>query len=215
MFDYLILDIKKNVYNVKMSDFKELTAFQIVWFCSFLFAVLGMIFSPGSKFEFRICFYILAVVLLPIYLIYSKYDKYNRLDQLRGRYINRNIYGLTVLLKERKWNLYNEKGITWIIEQCDRELEKKSFFSQPNATFGKIVSFVLTLTLTFLVQIFNKDEIKTFLSTYGLKILYLVLVFFALFIGLGLIINGFLIGRKDIYRYVKADMEYLLLRVRA
>lgn len=159
-------------------------------------------------------FYILAVLLLLIYLIYLKYDKYHRLEQLRGRYINKNIYGLTVLLKEQKWNLYNEKGITWIIEQCDRELEKKSFFSQLSATFGKIVSFVLTLTLTFFAQIFNTDEIKTFLSTYGLNILYLVLIFFALFIGLGLLINGFLIGRKDIYRYVKADMEYLLLRVR-
>ena len=56
MFDCLILDIKKNVYNVKMSDFKELTAVQIVWFCSFFFAVLGMIFNPAVSLNLEFVF---------------------------------------------------------------------------------------------------------------------------------------------------------------
>lgn len=216
MFDYLILDIKKNVYglNLSVSDFKKLTMFQKVWLACFIIAVLGMTISPVDKTRIRLFCYIVAIVLPFVCILHTKYDKYKRLDQLRDRYFERNICRLAVLLKDPKWNLYNEKGIKWIIEQCDRVLEKKSFFSKVNDTAGKIVSLVLPLTLTFLVQIFGTDEIKTFLSTYGVPILYLILICVFLFIGISLIVKGVMTGHKDIYRYVKADMEYLLLRVR-
>lgn len=214
MFDNLILYIKENVYGIKISDLKELTPFRIIWFCIYLIAVLGIFISPVSKYMLRFSLYIFAVALLLIYHFYLKYKRFKRPDQFRDRYFNRIICRLAVPFKDPKSNMYSEQKIEKIIEICDDMLKENSFSSKINHIFRVYILPFLSFLLTLLMQSFSRDEIRTFLSEYGMNMLYLVFIYSLLFCGIGLIINGFLMARKDVYRVMKRDLEYLLLLIR-
>lgn len=60
----------------------------------------------------------------------------------------------------------------------------------------------------------NMYSEQKILSEYAMNMLYLVFIYSLLFCGIGLIIHGFLMVRKDVYRVMKRDLEYLLLVIR-
>lgn len=214
MFKYLVLDIKREVYRIRRSDFRRLKVFEMIWGIIFIFMVIVFVVGSFLKPKIQFFFYLLSVLWMVVFFVYDKYEETRHLDQYRKTYFNRKICRLIMVLKKPEWNLYNEPGIQWIIEQCNWKLEKEGSILHIGRGIGKWIYIILPPFLTFFLRIINENDILDFLRKYDTLLSDMLIFLFSFVTGIALLAVAWRHVKNDFYLDIRNDMEYLLVKIK-
>lgn len=133
-------------------------------------------------------------------------------NELRDRYENEVLKSLIRVLERPEWKLWNEKGIQWIIQQCDNKIRGKRFLDSIRPFAGMVFSAVLMPLVLFFLELIAKDQTEETLLLFigGISIVGIMVI------SMAWIVYVLLVFQKDssqnTYRRLREDLWYLLLR---
>lgn len=210
MFEYLFLEIKQEVYQIRKDDWKTVSRVSMACFGgTMLCLIVFLVLKVTINWEYSYLFYFGALVFIVLIAISETIEKNRKLEDHRQWYFIRRIKNLKQILEDSRWNLYDLNGIEKVKELCRSRIEKKSmmagFCNYWSNFFTVVLIPMVTLGLGALVSE-KSDKDVLGITVGGL------FIFFA-FAGTIFLIKWIceLIHdmKKGFYQTLLEDMDYL------
>ena len=211
MFDSFFEEYRKicQGYDKKVWIF---TIFCIIGFlCTVTFPFFKIFGVPISEVRF-IILVVLAVFFVIVLCVVSWLEK--KSDQkFQRRNFNIRIAILKELLEYDKYKMHSPKGLDYLIESCEKKINKKNLSEIPAAFKNFFVVFIYPL-ITLLIGLFAKEidinKLEKNVSwDYAVLIAYGLIVVPSFFIILKSLFPYFMYGNKSKYECLLNDLEYL------
>lgn len=209
MFEFLLKEIKREVYKEKLKSWKDLTVFEK---CSLvLLLIFSILFLVGSiqKWKTSSVFYILLIILVGVIYRYSTQKEKRQHEKLKNEYLLHNIFTLKKILRKHEWNMYNLEGIGTLKAICRARVEKANEPSWISKYIIRVFTIIVIPTVMLgLGAALNDKEIDVIMGVLGgflsVTFLIVIIIFFCIILGEIPFQN-----KKSFYESLIEDLEYL------
>jgi|GEM_PF-1343006 len=124
MFEHFFNDYKDSINSFQ----RKLTWYEVLMIVSFIVFLFIFIISVSVVFNYIVIaisfsMFLTSILIIYIYgkVLYKKHRKY-----LAENHKNNKVGTLTDILDSKQYSLYSEKGIDWLIQCCQKKLNKNT-----------------------------------------------------------------------------------------
>lgn len=205
MFDLFFLKYKDTFHKASL---KNIAVFECLLLGILLISACTIIFSAyisANQEVFGVSLIAIIIDIIGIF-IYEKIKSHKQIDARIQNYKTNKIDKLTDLLKEHTYNLYSIEGITWLINCCEKNIEPKQ-----SVPLGSTIFPILTLAFGVILKDMPMDDVISMTTALIIIIVLVVLLQKYAFSYICEIVQN---PDKDLYKYLKNELEYILIQLK-
>lgn len=204
MFEYVFRCYKADICDKEIArNLKQMS--WVVWGVSIAFICLFFFLFYTLKKKMMIPSIIVFIFICLADLLSDPYENNKKKKERHLEldiYLSETVTPLQNLLKSEPCNLYNNKGIDWLVSRCNEMIDG----SRIKSPFAQMSHFVLPFITLFLGAILVKMD-----ST-GIAVIFLIVVFFYMVILLYQVLRTLLSGIETGFaERLLHDLEYIRL----
>lgn len=215
MFYYILEEYMNSIYNNNNTrTFREFSITEKVM--SFVLISSGIGFLVFMLLNILYAYGISLIILIVDMIFIIRYSdrrckKSNLI--LVEEYKNNKLEKLTKLLKYKEWNLYNSKGIAWIIEMCNQKLsEEKTLLTYINPVktfFGSIIYPIIAAVTAIVINDMDSVEVVRL----AILVIGILVEIFAIGYMVLPLFEGVANKKKEIIKKLRDDLKYLQMKI--
>lgn len=216
MFQFFLSEYKKINSSQKKIHIKLLTKCDIILIVTLIISSIVLLVFQYFKIHFIAS---LLAIIMPI--IVACIDCYNRNKHLNlmalenaSNYKSNRIKKLVDLCNNPTFNLYNKKGIDFLISMCNKKLNEEtiasSFTKAASFFFNKLLYPVIAFIGGFVIS--KIDDIY-YIINISIQLILLMIICFFLYMAVKPLIDDHLHPNKEIIENLRDDLEYIKLEI--
>ena len=216
MFQFFLSEYKKINSSQKKIHIKLLTKCDIILIVTFIISSIVLLVFQYFKIHFIAS---LLAIIMPI--IVSCIDCYNRNKHLNlmalenaSNYKSNRIKKLVDLCNNPTFNLYNKKGLDFLISMCNKKLNEEtiasSFTKAASFFFNKLLYPVIAFIGGFVI---SKIDGIYYIINISIQLILLMIICFFLYMAVKPLIDDYLHPDKEIIENLRDDLEYIKLEI--
>ena len=216
MFQFFLSEYKKINSSPKKIHIKLLTKCDIILIVTLIISSIVLLVFQYFKIHFIAS---LLAIIMPI--IVACIDCYNRNKHLNlmalenaSNYKSNRIKKLVDLCNNPTFNLYDKKGIDFLISMCNKKLNEETIAS----SFTKAASFFFNNLLYPVIAfiggfVISKIDGIYYIINISIQLILLMIICFFLYMAVKPLIDDHLHPNKDIIENLRDDLEYIKLEI--
>lgn len=216
MFQFFLLEYKKINSSPKKIHIKLLTKCDIILIVTLIISSIVLLVFQYFKIHFIAS---LLAIIMPI--IVACIDCYNRNKHLNlmalenaSNYKSNRIKKLVDLCNNPTFNLYDKKGIDFLISMCNKKLNEETIAS----SFTKAASFFFNNLLYPVIAfiggfVISKIDGIYYIINISIQLILLMIICFFLYMAVKPLIDDHLHPNKEIIENLRDDLEYIKLEI--
>lgn len=216
MFQFFLSEYKKINSSPKKIHIKLLTKCDIILIVTLIISSIVLLVFQYFKIHFIAS---LLAIIMPI--IVACIDCYNRNKHLNlmalenaSNYKSNRIKKLVDLCNNPTFNLYDKKGIDFLISMCNKKLNEETIAS----SFTKAASFFFNNLLYPVIAFIGGFAISKIDGIYyiiniSIQLILLMIICFFLYMAVKPLIDDHLHPNKEIIENLRDDLEYIKLEI--
>ena len=216
MFQFFLSEYKKINSSPKKIHIKLLTKCDIILIVTLIISSIVLLVFQYFKIHFIAS---LLAIIMPI--IVACIDCYNRNKHLNlmalenaSNYKSNRIKKLVDLCNNPKFNLYDKKGIDFLISMCNKKLNEETIAS----SFTKAASFFFNNLLYPVIAfiggfVISKIDGIYYIINISIQLILLMIICFFLYMAVKPLIDDHLHPNKEIIENLRDDLEYIKLEI--
>lgn len=216
MFQFFLSEYKKINSSPKKIHIKLLTKCDIILIVTLIISSIVLLVFQYFKIHFIAS---LLAIIMPI--IVACIDCYNRNKHLNlmalenaSNYKSNRIKKLVDLCNNPTFNLYDKKGIDFLISMCNKKLNEETIAS----SFTKAASFFFNNLLYPLIAfiggfVISKIDGIYYIINISIQLILLMIICFFLYMAVKPLIDDHLHPNKEIIENLRDDLEYIKLEI--
>lgn len=216
MFQFFLSEYKKINSSPKKIHIKLLTKCDIILIVTLIISSIVLLVFQYFKIHFIAS---LLAIIMPI--IVACIDCYNRNKHLNlmalenaSNYKSNRIKKLVDLCNNPTFNLYDKKGIDFLISMCNKKLNEEtiasSFTKAASFFFNNLLYPVIAFIGGFVIS--NIDGIY-YIINISIQLILLMIICFFLYMAVKPLIDDHLHPNKEIIENLRDDLEYIKLEI--
>ncbi len=216
MFQFFLSEYKKINSSPKKIHIKLLTKCDIILIVTLIISSIVLLVFQYFKIHFIAS---LLAIIMPI--IVACIDCYNRNKHLNlmalenaSNYKSNRIKKLVDLCNNPTFNLYNKKGIDFLISMCNKKLNEEtiasSFTKAASFFFNKLLYPVIAFIGGFVI---SKIDGIYYIINISIQLILLMIICFFLYMAVKPLIDDHLHPNKEIIENLRDDLEYIKLEI--
>jgi len=214
MFQFFLSEYKKINSSPKKIHIKLLTKCDIILIVTLIISSIVLLVFQYFKIHFIAS---LLAIIMPI--IVACIDCYNRNKHLNlmalenaSNYKSNRIKKLVDLCNNPTFNLYDKKGIDFLISMCNKKLNEETIAS----SFTKAASFFFNNLLYPVIAfiggfVISKIDGIYYIINISIQLILLMIICFFLYMAVKPLIDDHLHPNKEIIENLRDDLEYIKL----
>ena len=214
MFQFFLSEYKKINSSPKKIHIKLLTKCDIILIVTLIISSIVLLVFQYFKIHFIAS---LLAIIMPI--IVACIDCYNRNKHLNlmalenaSNYKSNRIKKLVDLCNNPTFNLYDKKGIDFLISMCNKKLNEETIAS----SFTKAASFFFNNLLYPVIAfiggfVISKIDGIYYIINISIQLILLMIICFFLYMVVKPLIDDHLHPNKEIIENLRDDLEYIKL----
>lgn len=216
MFQFFLSEYKKINSSPKKIHIKLLTKCDIILIVTLIISSIVLLVFQYFKIHFIAS---LLAIIMPI--IVACIDCYNRNKHLNlmalenaFNYKSNRIKKLVDLCNNPTFNLYDKKGIDFLISMCNKKLNEETIAS----SFTKAASFFFNNLLYPVIAfiggfVISKIDGIYYIINISIQLILLMIICFFLYMAVKPLIDDHLHPNKEIIENLRDDLEYIKLEI--
>ena len=216
MFQFFLSEYKKINSSPKKIHIKLLTKCDIILIVTLIISSIVLLVFQYFKIHFIAS---LLAIIMPI--IVACIDCYNRNKHLNlmslenaSNYKSNRIKKLVDLCNNPTFNLYDKKGIDFLISMCNKKLNEETIAS----SFTKAASFFFNNLLYPVIAfiggfVISKIDGIYYIINISIQLILLMIICFFLYMAVKPLIDDHLHPNKEIIENLRDDLEYIKLEI--
>lgn len=216
MFQFFLSEYKKINSSPKKIHIKLLTKCDIILIVTLIISSIVLLVFQYFKIHFIAS---LLAIIMPI--IVACIDCYNRNKHLNlmalenaSNYKSNRIKKLVDLCNNPTFNLYDKKGIDFLISMCNKKLNEETIAS----SFTKAASFFFNNLLYTVIAfiggfVISKIDGIYYIINISIQLILLMIICFFLYMAVKPLIDDHLHPNKEIIENLRDDLEYIKLEI--
>lgn len=216
MFQFFLSEYKKINSSPKKIHIKLLTKCDIILIVTLIISSIVLLVFQYFKIHFIAS---LLAIIMPI--IVACIDCYNRNKHLNlmalenaSNYKSNRIKKLVDLCNNPTFNLYDKKGIDFLISMCNKKLNEETIAS----SFTKVASFFFNNLLYPVIAfiggfVISKIDGIYYIINISIQLILLMIICFFLYMAVKPLIDDHLHPNKEIIENLRDDLEYIKLEI--
>lgn len=216
MFQFFLSEYKKINSSPKKIHIKLLTKCDIILIVTLIISSIVLLVFQYFKIHFIAS---LLAIIMPI--IVACIDCYNRNKHLNlmalenaSNYKSNRIKKLVNLCNNPTFNLYDKKGIDFLISMCNKKLNEETIAS----SFTKAASFFFNNLLYPVIAfiggfVISKIDGIYYIINISIQLILLMIICFFLYMAVKPLIDDHLHPNKEIIENLRDDLEYIKLEI--
>lgn len=216
MFQFFLSEYKKINSSQKKIHIKLLTKCDIILIVTLIISSIVLLVFQYFKIHFIAS---LLAIIMPI--IVACIDCYNRNKHLNlmalenaSNYKSNRIKKLVDLCNNPTFNLYDKKGIDFLISMCNKKLNEETIAS----SFTKAASFFFNNLLYPVIAfiggfVISKIDGIYYIINISIQLILLMIICFFLYMAVKPLIDDHLHPNKEIIENLRDDLEYIKLEI--
>lgn len=216
MFQFFLSEYKKINSSPKKIHIKLLTKCDIILIVTLIISSIVLLVFQYFKIHFIAS---LLAIIMPI--IVACIDCYNRNKHLNlmalenaSNYKSNRIKKLVDLCNNPTFNLYDKKGIDFLISMCNKKLNEETIAS----SFTKAASFFFNSLLYPVIAfiggfVISKIDGIYYIINISIQLILLMIICFFLYMAVKPLIDDHLHPNKEIIENLRDDLEYIKLEI--
>lgn len=216
MFQFFLSEYKKINSSPKKIHIKLLTKCDIILIVTLIISSIVLLVFQYFKIHFIAS---LLAIIMPI--IVACIDCYNRNKHLNlmalenaSNYKSNRIKKLVDLCNNPTFNLYDKKGIDFLISMCNKKLNEETIAS----SFTKAASFFFNNLLYPVIAfiggfVISKIDGIYYIINISIQLVLLMIICFFLYMAVKPLIDDHLHPNKEIIENLRDDLEYIKLEI--
>lgn len=216
MFQFFLSEYKKINSSPKKIHIKLLTKCDIILIVTLIISSIVLLVFQYFKIHFIAS---LLAIIMPI--IVACIDCYNRNKHLNlmalenaSNYKSNRIKKLVDLCNNPTFNLYDKKGIDFLISMCNKKLNEETIAS----SFTKAASFFFNNLLYPVIAfiggfVISKIDGIYYIINISIQLILLMIICFFLYMAVKPLIDDHLHPNKEIIVNLRDDLEYIKLEI--
>lgn len=216
MFQFFLSEYKKINSSPKKIHIKLLTKCDIILIVTLIISSIVLLVFQYFKIHFIAS---LLAIIMPI--IVACIDCYNRNKHLNlmalenaSNYKSNRIKKLVDLCNNPTFNLYDKKGIDFLISMCNKKLNEETIAS----SFTKAASFFFNNLLCPVIAfiggfVISKIDGIYYIINISIQLILLMIICFFLYMAVKPLIDDHLHPNKEIIENLRDDLEYIKLEI--
>lgn len=216
MFQFFLSEYKKINSSPKKIHIKLLTKCDIILIVTLIISSIVLLVFQYFKIHFIAS---LLAIIMPI--IVACIDCYNRNKHLNlmalenaSNYKSNRIKKLVDLCNNPTFNLYDKKGIDFLISMCNKKLNEETIAS----SFTKAASFFFNNLLYPVIAfiggfVISKIDGIYYIINISIQLILLMIICFFLYMAVKPLIDDHLHPNKEIIENLCDDLEYIKLEI--
>ena len=216
MFQFFLSEYKKINSSPKKIHIKLLTKCDIILIVTLIISSIVILVFQYFKIHFIAS---LLAIIMPI--IVACIDCYNRNKHLNlmalenaSNYKSNRIKKLVDLCNNPTFNLYDKKGIDFLISMCNKKLNEETIAS----SFTKAASFFFNNLLYPVIAfiggfVISKIDGIYYIINISIQLILLMIICFFLYMAVKPLIDDHLHPNKEIIENLRDDLEYIKLEI--
>lgn len=216
MFQFFLSEYKKINSSPKKIHIKLLTKCDIILIVTLIISSIVLLVFQYFKIHFIAS---LLAIIMPI--IVACIDCYNRNKHLNlmalenaSNYKSNRIKKLVDLCNNPTFNLYDKKGIDFLISMCNKKLNEETIAS----SFTKAASFFFNNLLYPVIAfiggfVVSKIDGIYYIINISIQLILLMIICFFLYMAVKPLIDDHLHPNKEIIENLRDDLEYIKLEI--
>ena len=216
MFQFFLSEYKKINSSPKKIHIKLLTKCDIILIVTLIISSIVLLVLQYFKIHFIAS---LLAIIMPI--IVACIDCYNRNKHLNlmalenaSNYKSNRIKKLVDLCNNPTFNLYDKKGIDFLISMCNKKLNEETIAS----SFTKAASFFFNNLLYPVIAfiggfVISKIDGIYYIINISIQLILLMIICFFLYMAVKPLIDDHLHPNKEIIENLRDDLEYIKLEI--
>ena len=216
MFQFFLSEYKKINSSPKKIHIKLLTKCDIILIVTLIIYSIVLLVFQYFKIHFIAS---LLAIIMPI--IVACIDCYNRNKHLNlmalenaSNYKSNRIKKLVDLCNNPTFNLYDKKGIDFLISMCNKKLNEETIAS----SFTKAASFFFNNLLYPVIAfiggfVISKIDGIYYIINISIQLILLMIICFFLYMAVKPLIDDHLHPNKEIIENLRDDLEYIKLEI--
>ena len=216
MFQFFLSEYKKINSSPKKIHIKLLTKCDIILIVTLIISSIVLLVFQYFKIHFIAS---LHAIIMPI--IVACIDCYNRNKHLNlmalenaSNYKSNRIKKLVDLCNNPTFNLYDKKGIDFLISMCNKKLNEETIAS----SFTKAASFFFNNLLYPVIAfiggfVISKIDGIYYIINISIQLILLMIICFFLYMAVKPLIDDHLHPNKEIIENLRDDLEYIKLEI--
>lgn len=216
MFQFFLSEYKKINSSPKKIHIKLLTKCDIILIVTLIISSRVLLVFQYFKIHFIAS---LLAIIMPI--IVACIDCYNRNKHLNlmalenaSNYKSNRIKKLVDLCNNPTFNLYDKKGIDFLISMCNKKLNEETIAS----SFTKAASFFFNNLLYPVIAfiggfVISKIDGIYYIINISIQLILLMIICFFLYMAVKPLIDDHLHPNKEIIENLRDDLEYIKLEI--
>lgn len=216
MFQFFLSEYKKINSSPKKIHIKLLTKCDIILIVPLIISSIVLLVFQYFKIHFIAS---LLAIIMPI--IVACIDCYNRNKHLNlmalenaSNYKSNRIKKLVDLCNNPTFNLYDKKGIDFLISMCNKKLNEETIAS----SFTKAASFFFNNLLYPVIAfiggfVISKIDGIYYIINISIQLILLMIICFFLYMAVKPLIDDHLHPNKEIIENLRDDLEYIKLEI--
>lgn len=216
MFQFFLSEYKKINSSPKKIHIKLLTKCDIILIVTLIISSIVLLVFQYFKIHFIAS---LLAIIMPI--IVACIDCYNRNKHLNlmalenaSNYKSNRIKKLVDSCNNPTFNLYDKKGIDFLISMCNKKLNEETIAS----SFTKAASFFFNNLLYPVIAfiggfVISKIDGIYYIINISIQLILLMIICFFLYMAVKPLIDDHLHPNKEIIENLRDDLEYIKLEI--
>ncbi|MFR1847993.1 hypothetical protein [Hominilimicola sp.] len=216
MFQFFLSEYKKINSSPKKIHIKLLTKCDIILIVTLIISSIVLLVFQYFKIHFIAS---LLAIIMPI--IVACIDCYNRNKHLNlmalenaSNYKSNRIKKLVDLCNNPTFNLYDKKGVDFLISMCNKKLNEETIAS----SFTKAASFFFNNLLYPVIAfiggfVISKIDGIYYIINISIQLILLMIICFFLYMAVKPLIDDHLHPNKEIIENLRDDLEYIKLEI--
>ena len=216
MFQFFLSEYKKINSSPKKIHIKLLTKCDIILIVTLIISSIVLLVFQYFKIHFIAS---LLAIIMPI--IVACIDCYNRNKHLNlmalenaSNYKSNRVKKLVDLCNNPTFNLYDKKGIDFLISMCNKKLNEETIAS----SFTKAASFFFNNLLYPVIAfiggfVISKIDGIYYIINISIQLILLMIICFFLYMAVKPLIDDHLHPNKEIIENLRDDLEYIKLEI--
>ena len=216
MFQFFLSEYKKINSSPKKIHIKLLTKCDIILIVTLIISSIVLLVFQYFKIHFIAS---LLAIIMPI--IVACIDCYNRNKHLNlmalenaSNYKSNRIKKLVDLCNNPTFNLYDKKGIDFLISMCNKKLNEETIAS----SFTKAASFFFNNLLYPVIAfiggfVISKIDGIYYIINISIQLILSMIICFFLYMAVKPLIDDHLHPNKEIIENLRDDLEYIKLEI--
>ena len=216
MFQFFLSEYKKINSSPKKIHIKLLTKCDIILIVTLIISSIVLLVFQYFKIHFIAS---LLAIIMPI--IVACIDCYNRNKHLNlmalenaSKYKSNRIKKHVDLCNNPTFNLYDKKGIDFLISMCNKKLNEETIAS----SFTKAASFFFNNLLYPVIAfiggfVISKIDGIYYIINISIQLILLMIICFFLYMAVKPLIDDHLHPNKEIIENLRDDLEYIKLEI--